>query len=301
MASEKTGLMNNILPPVPNISHLDDAGWGLVRDWLTKLGNTINNNPPVVLGGSQGLTGYNGGTPTSQMQFTATTLLLRNKQGAGQFWNISPAGSYYGVDITVAGPIVGGRDQAAAFAVSSWVHFYFIFNPTSNQLGLIVSASAQDVGPSLPAGFSHFAYIGGMGLDASGNLPKMHMAGSLFTYDDPTTARILNAGVATAATTVSASAVVPPNATSIAYTAVLSLTNSAIAQFVGFMRPSGYSAAVYPYVAADVQVAGGQVEAINSIELARGSGGVDYAISAAPTTGGLSIYVTGYRVPNAAS
>lgn len=301
MATEKTGLMNNILPPVPNVSHLDDVSWGLVRDWLSKVANTINNNPPVVLGGSQGLTGYNGGTPTSQMQFTATTLLFRSPSGAGQFLNVTPHGTYYGVDITVAGPIVGGRDQAAAFAANSWVHFYFIFNPTTNQVGLIASASAQDVGPSMPAGFSHFSYCGAVGLDSSSHLYNVHMAGTLFTYDDPTTTHILLAGAAVAPASLSAGTYSPPNATSILYTLSLSLTNSAIAQFTGYMRPHGY-AVMCPYITGNVQVAGGAADAITSIELAPGlTGLVDYDLNAAPTTGGLSVYVAGYRVPNAAS
>ena len=293
--------MNNVIPPLPNISHLDDTGWGLVREWLTRLGDFINNNPPVALGGSQGLIGFNVvANPNTQMQFTASTLLLRSKTGAAQFWTLS-TGTYAVCDITVAGPAVGGRDQAAAFTANAWIHFYAIFNPQSNLIGVIASLSAEDVGPTLPAGYSHFCYLGAVGTNASVQLWKVHMAGTLYTYDDPTATSILNTGVATTPTAASAALFVPPNATSTIYTLSMQLSNAAAGAFAAYFRPTGQSV-MYQLVDAYIQTAGATNSGIATVELAPGTGrSLDYNINAVPTSGGVYAVVAGYRVPNAAS
>lgn len=61
-------------------------------------------------------------------------------------------------DITVAGPAVNGRDQAAAFGASDTIHFYLIWNGTT--FGSISSTSSpQDGGPELPTSYTHWAYV----------------------------------------------------------------------------------------------------------------------------------------------
>lgn len=292
-------MSNNILPPVPNVTKLDDAGWGLVRDWLSKVADTINHNPPVVLGGTQGLFGYNDATtPNSKFVMGASVMVLRNKLGAGQFWAPGPTNPV-SCDITLAGPITGGRDQAAAFTANQFVHFYFIFNPSANLLGTIASLASEDVGPSLPANYTHFCYIGAVPLDGSANLNKMHLASTLFTYDNPP--QVLAGGNATTPTSVSVANWVPPNATSTLYSLSIAISNATVAVFAGYFRPTG-QATMIQLLPVSVQVANTTAEYLMMAEMAPGNGrSIDYDMNAVPTSGGVYIVVAGYRMPNSAS
>jgi hypothetical protein len=292
--------MNNILPPVPNVIQLDPMSWGLVRDWLSKVADTINNNPPVGLGGTQGLFGYNDATlPASKMQFGANVLLLRNKQGALQFTAPGP-GTLIPCDLTQAGPIAGGRDQAAVFAASSFIHFYFIWNPSTNSLNTIASLASEDVGPSLPAGYSHFAYIGAIPLDSSSNLLHVHIAGTLCTYDS--LQGVLSGGVATTPTSWGVSGLVPPNATATLYQVTINVGNASVASFAGYFRPTGSNGSMNQYLACNVSVAGGAGTGLTQVTMAPGTGrSFDYNINSVPTSGGIYVYVAGYNMPNSAS
>jgi len=107
-----------------------------------------------------------------------------------------------------AGPAAGGRDQAGAFSASSWVHFYFIWNGTT--LSTVSSATAPPTGPTLPSGYTHWAYCGAVRFDGSSELVLTRMRGAWAFYDDAIT--VLSGGAATSETPVSISAYIPPNA-----------------------------------------------------------------------------------------
>lgn len=291
--------MNNLFPPVPNVDNVTDIhSWGLVRDWLTKITLLLNNNPPVTLGGTQGLTGANDSiAPNIKFNFSATVIVLRNRLGAGQFVSLGP-GYNFACDLTIQG--VGGRDQATAFGPNTFVHFYFIFNPTNNNLTTMASLAAQDQGPVLPSGYSHFTYIGAVSLDGSGNLRQGHIAGTLFTYNN--LQQIINGGQALASTSVPTSTLVPPNATVTIYELGLHCVVSSGIGIAGFFRPTGYTT-FDQYLTGESQVAtGATFSSLVQVELAPGVGrSIDYYISAAPTSGGVYGYVAGYRMPNSAS
>jgi len=61
-------------------------------------------------------------------------------------------------NIGTAGPIAGGRDQAGAFTASSWIHFFFIYNPITGDKSSLSSASPT--APTLPAGYTFFVRVG---------------------------------------------------------------------------------------------------------------------------------------------
>ena len=61
------------------------------------------------------------------------------------------------VDASIAGPVVGGRDQAGAFTNPTNINVYLIWNGTT--AGLIASASPHYNGPALPSGYTHFAFL----------------------------------------------------------------------------------------------------------------------------------------------
>lgn len=84
-------------------------------------------------------------------------------------------------DIDTAGPIINGRDQVAAFTVSTDVHFYWIWNGTT--LASIASSVPPPVGPTLPTGYTFFAYIGTVALNGAGTIPNAQIRGNYITYN----------------------------------------------------------------------------------------------------------------------
>jgi hypothetical protein len=62
---------------------------------------------------------------------------------------------------TTAGPIINGRDQAAAFTNPSWVYLYAILDTASQSIiATIASANPPSVGPTMPSGWQSPIFIG---------------------------------------------------------------------------------------------------------------------------------------------
>jgi hypothetical protein len=108
------------------------------------------------------------------------------------------------VDTGLAGPIANGRDSAAAFTPSRFLHFFVIYGRTVGGAGLV---SGNPTNPTLPAGYTHFAYIFSSYFDGSGHLVPVHLVGDRVSYDGRQVA--LNSGAATVDTAVSVSTLVP--------------------------------------------------------------------------------------------
>ncbi len=85
-------------------------------------------------------------------------------------------------DIGLGGPTVNCRDQAAAFPINSFVHFYWIYNGTA--LGTLSSLAPPFPGPGpvLPTGYFLGAYAGAMLLDATGFLVPGNIRGRWTIY-----------------------------------------------------------------------------------------------------------------------
>ena len=60
--------------------------------------------------------------------------------------------------VSTAGPKAGGRDQSGAFSASSWIHFFFIYNPVTGDVSSLSSASPT--APTLPTGYTFFVRCG---------------------------------------------------------------------------------------------------------------------------------------------
>jgi hypothetical protein len=143
------------------------------------------------------------GTPDTQYELNAAAVLLVN-----QYYQLAvavPLGPITN-DITIAGPIVNGRDQVAAFADGTWIHFYYIWDGTT--LATISSASAN--GPTLPLTHTHWAYATSVfKLVVGSRLAYVSTFGSWAYYDDDT---VWASGLsATSPTNVDISEGVPPN------------------------------------------------------------------------------------------
>lgn len=100
----------------------------------------------------RGLRGSRHATTTKYTLSSAQYVVLTNSAGDSVL-RIAP--SSLTLDATVSGPIANGRDQAGAFS-NQWVNIYYIWNGTT--LALIGSLANPPTGPTLPSGYTHFAY-----------------------------------------------------------------------------------------------------------------------------------------------
>lgn len=175
---------------------------------------------PTLVGTSM-LVGARAVTVSSlQYQMSAEIVALRNASNAiviqANTGNISNNPS-------TAGPTANGRDQAGAFSNSSWMHFYFIWNGTT--LATLSSASAPPTAPTLPSGYTHWAYFGSVYKDSSGNTSTVYQRGSNIYYGIDLTVATLSSNGSIIGT--SLSAIIPPNALSFGIQGVANITSTA--------------------------------------------------------------------------
>ena len=157
----------------------------------------------------RGLTGTNNSTtPNTQYDFSADAVVLINTNGApirrvntGTITN----------NVSAAGAVANGRDQSGAFSSSSWIHFYFIWNGTT--LATVSSATAPPTGPTLPSGYTHWAYIGAVRFNASSQLVRTRIRGSQVSVDSTNDCVALNgSNFQLSYASLSLSSFIPPNA-----------------------------------------------------------------------------------------
>jgi hypothetical protein len=200
----------NTTVTVKNDSGTLDSGLSAVWHGL----ETANDSAvPRIYEGSMRVIGCNcannSTTPNTQFDLDADAIVLRNSKN--QTVTIWEPGSAITNNISTAGPAANGRDQAGAFSNSSWVHFYWIWNGTT--LASLSSATAPPTGPTLPSGYTHWAYAGADYLDSGGALKKVRIKGSMVFYES--FARPLNStSVGTTEANLDISASIPPNALS---------------------------------------------------------------------------------------
>lgn len=140
-------------------------------------GQVVNSSAARV----SGLLGKNNSTtPNTQFDFSALSVTCRNPTtGAAA---VSTNTSTITTNVALAGPVANGRDQAAAFTASQWIYFYFIWNPTTSTLATIASTALPPAGPALPAGYTHWAYIGAVYFGSGSTLALGNFKGSWFNY-----------------------------------------------------------------------------------------------------------------------
>lgn len=111
------------------------------------------------------------------------------------------------LNLTTAGPAVNGRDQAGNLGPNAWVYIYAIWNGTT--LGLIASASTPATGPTLPSGYTHWAFLTALRVGGTANqwLNSGRVLGRTVYLE--TSVGVLVNGNATAETAISLAAAVP--------------------------------------------------------------------------------------------
>lgn len=270
--------------------------WDPFKSMMDQIDGEVYGRPEVL-----GVLGEpNVATPATKYDVSARFVTLRRSNGSTR--TMVPGGTLT-VDIAVAGPVVNGRDQAGAFGVSSWVNVYYIWN--GSVLGLIASSVAPPTGPTLPAGYTHWAYVTSLRIDGSGNLVRLLTHGAWVYYDDDSAIRALSDGTAGTFVVVNCAAFVPPMSRNALLFSTLFLQFSAGAPNARFarIRPAGSSMG-NGYAVAGVSV------------LANGSDYLDTALMLVPLSAtqtfeyslpgsgtiaasrGLYLDIYAYRVPN---
>jgi hypothetical protein len=243
-----------------------------------------------------GLTGRNNTTtPASQMDFAVTEITLRNSVGQ----TVRIVNGSATCNILTAGPAANGRDQAGAFSANSWIHFYWIYNRSTSTLATIASTADPMTGPTLPSGYTYWAYICPVRYEGTPVLFLVLLRDSLVFYQNinATGLTILSNGLATTETVVSAAAVVPPNAVTMKldyffYTGTASANNTLYTAQLGSV--SGvYQFGFQAYGVGTVTVGqSGQIDVPNVNQ------NLYYLNNAAYTA--LTLQVGGYSVANGA-
>jgi len=267
-------------------------------------GNIFFPNTDIGLFGSRGLEAQNNGTtPNTQFDIDADSVTLWE---TGKFQTITLNNvSSITNNVSTAGPVANGRDQAGAFSASSWIHFYWIWNGTT--LATVSSTVAPPTGPTLPTGYTHWSYVGAVRFNASSAMLRTYIRGNTEYYEEESlgTTNLVSNGTATTFTNLSATAFIPPNAISGLILAHLSLIHTSSLPFITFVRPGGTT-----FLATGIRVSEARPHASGVVNrsdnhfpmfFVNNNISIDYRISLAPaTSGGVFLDVHGFVMPNGA-
>jgi hypothetical protein len=236
-------------------------------------------------------------TPLTKYDLNADVVILYSTVSGTNVRRVAP-GSITN-DLGLAGVTANGRDQAGAFTADSFVYLYWIWNGSA--LATISSLVAPPTGPTLPTGYTHWAFATVVRWNGSSNIVPTWTKGSSVWYDlaDGGVARIISGGAATSMTAAGAGNFIPTLAKDVRFTAILSLTHASIASFTMQVRPTGAGNAGQSVIAVTVPVAGGSATVAGQFTLPNSANTqIDYKLSAAPTSGGAFVDIVGYTIPN---
>jgi hypothetical protein len=107
--------------------------------------------------GIRGLFGNaNATTPATKFDFSTASRTFRDPSTG--ITQTSYNTSAITVDAGLAGPVLNGRDQAAAFTAGSWIYLYALSDGNGSE-GAVLSANPPSVGPNSVAGFPYVVFI----------------------------------------------------------------------------------------------------------------------------------------------
>ena len=114
---------------------------------------------------------------TATQQYTADVAILHDVNGN----TITLTSLDETNNVGTAGPIAGGRDQAGAFDASSWIHFFFIYNPITGDVSSLSSASPT--APTLPTGYTFFVRVGSVWFNSIRRILTSYQMGDRITFN----------------------------------------------------------------------------------------------------------------------
>lgn len=266
--------------------------------------NILNNGPSLVSAAIPSVSivqGLRGSIISNIGSFAAGAYQLRS---TSTICTLS-ATSSYSVNTQTAGPIANGRDQAAAFG-STDVHFYAITTGgTSTNAAGICSSSPPPTGPTLPAGYSAWAYLASAkySTGSSAVVNPWRVSGSKVTA--PIRVSLLPT-FGTSEVAISVSSQVPPITGHLLLDISITLTATGVAAagntLVGVGVESSPAGGVYDafYTVAGIGDGSAQISANTRLTLPNLGTPLVYAknlmVTGSTATG--TVRVNGYSVPN---
>jgi len=230
---------------------------------------------------------------TSATQFTVTFIeAVLHQTGAGSL--LVTNGS-----LTVTQGAAAGANGPDAALSNGDVHLYAIYNPTTSTLAGICSNAGPNAGPTLPSGYTHWAYLTTV-KRTSGNLEYVHIRGNRCFYaGQKNIGATLNAGNGVWGS-VSTAAYVPAIALTVTVSGNVSCVASGGAGAIWWYLGVGDSAAMYEYPLSAAFAGENPVQAIQCM-LPNRAQSVWHAYtvySGSFSANDLDLYVVGYEVPN---
>jgi hypothetical protein len=293
-------ISNSVFSTLTTVTVVMDAGQildiGLNAVNLSILRADVNASPGNRMMEVRGMRGApNSATPLVIYDFSADAVTMRNSAGFGiTRFNTGTLS----VNLTVAGPAPNATDQAAVIPANSFVHLYFISNGSTVQS--IASLQPPTVGPALPSGYAYWAYATTVRWNASSQIIPSLTRGSTVSYDLSSGAgnRIVTGGSSLVMTSLGAGDYIPTLALMANFNGFLSLTSTPGGSFSLVVRPLGSGTGGIAVVSAysppnGVAVSSAPFSLPNSANTQ-----IQYQLSAGPTTGGASIDILGYTIPN---
>jgi hypothetical protein len=239
----------------------------------------------------RGLTGKNvAAASATKFSLLADAVTLRDPVSGQTITKYQPGELI--ADVSLAGPVAGGRDQAAVISATSFVSLFYIYNPTSRVLALIFSSSST--APTLPDGFTHFCYA--TTIRGASALTAMQVIGARAYYSlSSDSMRVLNNGGATAATAVSCAQYTPPNSLRTILQCMLQMSSSSIGSYgLGITGIGNQYVIVVQFV---INVVSTSQAGTSQIEIPLDGQSFQYRVSVG-ASGGAYIDVLGYVVAN---
>lgn len=232
----------------------------------------------------------NAGAPSTQYDISGDLAVLRQpsdsaivvRTGFGTLTN----------DITQPST-ANGRDQAGAFTPATFIHFYLIWNGTT--VATLSSATAPTTGPTLPTGYTHWAYVGPVFLQGDSTLRSTSIQGTLATYDSQVTLVNDLTGANGVVNGIVTTDLVPTNSARLHLVGIVSTAAGSASADSATLRVRGTNNfASFPNDGAAAGVRQGyQVIAPNT-------GSMTWVMTHAGTSPKFSLFMNGYTIPNGA-
>lgn len=151
------------------------------------------------------------GATNGAHQFTITADLLILHDTSGNTLTLSSINETN--DNSSAG--AGGRDQALAFTTESWIYVFIIYNPITQDVSSLTSASAT--APTLPTGYTFFVRVSAGYVNVSGHYPRYYQRNDKIYVQIANNVLFMDTAPAVADTweSISLAAAAPPTAKSV--------------------------------------------------------------------------------------
>lgn len=235
----------------------------------------------------------------TSVNMTADVVVLRSPSDGSL---VAQRATVSRTNVTItAGPAADARDRAAAFSVSTWIHFYYIWNGTTLSTLSSTCAPADatggcsaSTGPVLPSTYTHWAYVGPMYLRSDGTLAGSAIRGSRVYYASTSMVNAFSTQAPVVETTQSVATLIPPNALTGLYLGRCTTTAGSAATDTCLVR--NVTGINYTIIANPGASVGGQDTQM--FEMPNLGQSLYYLVVTTGTAPNLTLSVLGYRIPN---